>query len=123
MAVKLRKSKTTNKELFVCINDLRKLSNQVGVMLFRAVAKKLSCSSKNRAIVNLTKIDKHTKKDESVIIPGKVLGSGSIKKPVHIISFDASKSAIEKIHKAKGTFTQLGKFAKSKPKIKPKMLV
>lgn len=116
------KSKTTNKVLFDTVNDLRKLSNKTKVGTWKAVAQKLSTTASQRAQVNVSKLDKVCKDGELVIVPGKVLGDGIISKKVNVIAFNASDSAISKIEKAGGKFTEIREFIKKEPKDKPRII-
>ena len=118
---KILKTKTTNFELFDCINELRKFSNETKSPLFRAVAKKLSASASQKTKVNISKIEKFAKEGEEIIIPGKLLGVGTLTKKVTIIAFNASVEAVEKVKKSGGKFVKLCDFIKTKPKTKPKI--
>ena len=82
------------------------------------VAKTLSFPRKKRLSINLTQIDKMIKEGEKVFVPGKVLSSGEITKKVKIISWNASKKAIEKIKKAKAEFIYLEDELKTNKELK-----
>ena len=69
---------------------------------WRAVAKLLNRPRRKRFEVNLYKLEKHVKPNEKVIVPGIVLGQGTLKKPLTIAAVRFSKSAREKIIKANG---------------------
>ncbi len=70
--------------------------------IWRAVAEELDVPSRKRSIINLKKINKYTKPNEIVVVPGKVLGLGVLDHPVTVYAFDFSRSAKEKIEKAGG---------------------
>ena len=53
-----------------------------------------------KAEVNLGKLDKLTKANDTVVVPGKVLGDGELTHPITIAALAFSKSAEEKIKKA-----------------------
>jgi len=63
------------------------------------IAKILSGPTRARKKINLEDIEKKAKKDV-VIVPGKVLGNGEIKKKIKIIALSFSSSAEEKLKKA-----------------------
>ena len=71
------------------------------------VAGLLAKSRKNYSVVNLDKIDEVSKEADTIIIVGKVLGSGDIKKKVRVCAVGFSKGAVEKIKKAKGEAVSL----------------
>ncbi len=52
--------------------------------------------------MNVSRINRHTKEGDTVVIPGKVLGAGRINHPVHVAAFAFSERAQSKILKAKG---------------------
>ena len=52
---------------------------------------------RSRPSVNIDKLEKLAKENDSIIIPGKVLGAGSISKKLNICAVDFTNSAIEKL--------------------------
>ncbi|KHO48044.1 MAG: LSU ribosomal protein L18AE [archaeon GW2011_AR5] len=60
------------------------------------LARHLAKSARSKVPVNVTKIGKFAN-NEPVAVPGKVLGSGEIKKPVVVYALSFSKSARRKI--------------------------
>ncbi|NON62230.1 50S ribosomal protein L18e [Acidianus sp. RZ1] len=80
--------------------------------LWKVTADMLQSPSRKRTYVNLYKIEKYAKEGEVVVVPGKVLGIGSISKPVTVVALDFSKSAIEKINKVGGKVVGLCNFDK-----------
>ena len=65
---------------------------------YLVLAKHLSKSSRNKKPVNVTKIARF----ETVVVPGKVLGSGDISKPVTVYALSFSGDARKKITAAGG---------------------
>ena len=80
------------------------------------VAKELARPKRKTSEVNLFKINKHAKDKETVIIPGKVLSSGSISKQVRIAAFSFSSKAREKIKHAGGNAIEIEELLKSPDK-------
>lgn len=64
------------------------------------IAKMLSGPTRKRISLNLEEIDKEAKGNETIIVPGKVLGQGKINKKIKIIALSFSSSAEEKLKKA-----------------------
>ncbi len=62
---------------------------------------------RKRIVVNLAKIGKNAKEGENIIVPGKVLGGGSIGKGVNIAAVEYSEGAASKIEKAGGKVVRL----------------
>ena len=118
----IRKTQTTNKVLFDTIRDLKKLSVKGNKKVFRAVAEKLSAPASQRVEVNLSKLERHVKEGERVIVPGKVLGSGTLTKKVGVIAFSFSETAKTKIVAAGGSAQELNEFMASKPSGSPRII-
>ena len=118
----MAKSKTTNQVLFDTIRDLKKVSAKLNVKVYRAVAESLSSAASQRSEVNVSKISRNTKNSETVIIAGKVLGSGSIDKKVTVVAFTASEGAVKKIEAAGGKFVSIKEYIAGKPDKKIKIL-
>ncbi len=62
---------------------------------------------RTRPSINLDKLDKLTKDNDSIIVPGKVLGGGSITKKISICAIDFTDSALEKVKASKCSVTKL----------------
>ncbi len=118
----IRKTQTTNQVLFDTIRELKKLSNSTGANVYRAVAAKLSSTASQRPEVNLDRIEKYSQDKEVVIVPGKVLGNGTLTKKVTIVGFKASETAIAKIEKAGATFVEIKDYISKKHDAKMKIL-
>ena len=98
------------------INELKVIARKEDAKIWRAVARELSRSRKNRRKVNIWRINKHTKKGETVVVPGKVLGDGSLDHKLEIAAFKFTQSAKEKIKKAGGKFMSISELIKKNPK-------
>ena len=68
---------------------------------WKEVAKVLSGSTRLYSSVNLKDIDSKTKAGDTVVILGKVLGSGDLTKKLRIASLSISQSALAKLKKTK----------------------
>ncbi len=76
---------------------LKKLSCEKNAPIWRAIALELSCSTRSRREINLSRLDKVTENEEVVLVPGKVLGTGELTHKLTIAAFAASESALAKI--------------------------
>ncbi|MGB9636075.1 MAG: 50S ribosomal protein L18e [Thermoplasmata archaeon] len=110
------KNKKTNPELVNLILDLKKKSREADAPIWRDVAFRLEGSNRNRAEVNVSKIERFATPHETIIVPGKLLGAGEIKKPVTVAAYAASASAIEKVTKAGGRVLSLRELLAENPK-------
>ena len=87
--------KKTNPELRLLITDLKKSSKPI----YQKIAKYLSKPKRKAVCVNIEKINKKTKQDEVVIVPGKVLAKGELEHKLTIAAFNFSDAAREKLSK------------------------
>ena len=91
---------------------------QAGVQapIWKRVAFELARSTRQRREVNLSRINRYTEQNETIIVPGKVLGSGVLEHPVTIAAFSFSVSARTAIEHAKGKTITIAELVKAKPK-------
>jgi len=99
---------------------LKKASSEDKSNFWRRIATDLSRPTRIRRVVNLSRINRFTKKDETVVVPGKVLAAGELDHKITIAAFKFSKSAIDKIIKADGKAILISEL--SKEKLEPKNL-
>jgi len=91
----------TNQGLKNLIIELKKISSEKNIPLWKRIASDLEKPARQRRIVNLSRINRYTKDNETIVIPGKVLGSGELSRKITIAAQSFSAGAIEKITKAK----------------------
>jgi len=70
--------------------------------VWKAVAKGLNRPRRRRYEVNLSRIEKFAKQNDTIIVPGIVLGEGEIRKHVTVAALKFSSEARKKIEKAGG---------------------
>ncbi len=87
----------SNDNLNALIKDLKTMSAKENAKIWKSLATDLEKSTSKRPVVNLTKIEKISSDDETVIIAGKVLGTGQLSKKVTVAAFNFSGSAKTKI--------------------------
>lgn len=92
----------TNPQINQLINILKEKSYQEEVPLWKDLARRLERPTRRQAEVNISRINRHTSDDETVLVPGKVLGSGALDHKVQVAALDFSKQAEEKIVNAGG---------------------
>jgi large subunit ribosomal protein L18e len=95
---------------------LRKKSQESEVEIWRYIADRLSRSRRNHITVNVSRLNRHTKEGETVVVPGKVLGAGKIDHPINVTAFTFSDQARSKILKAKGKCLSILDLIKKNPK-------
>ncbi len=87
----------TNPRLSSLIADLKSAARSGGGDVWRDVADRLEKPRRTHAEVNLGRIERYAREDETVVVPGKVLGSGAIRKEVTVAAVDFSGTAETKI--------------------------
>ncbi|RJS94579.1 50S ribosomal protein L18e [Candidatus Bathyarchaeota archaeon] len=111
-----KRTKMTNPELISLIRFLRKKSRENEAAIWKRVAEALSKSKRRRIVVNISRISRYTKENDEVVVPGKVLGSGTINHPVKVAAFAFSEQAKSKIIKAKGECLSIPELVQMNPK-------
>lgn len=104
------KRKKTNPRVLGLIKSLYDKSAESKAALWKNLAKRFEKPNKNWAKINLSRLSRITKKGETIVVPGKVLGAGNITHPLKIYSFNTSKSAVDKIAKAGGSCGKIEDF-------------
>ena len=92
----------TSPRLSSLIAELKSVSRDSGADVWRDVADRLEKPRRSHAEVNLSRIERYASEGETVVVPGKVLGSGALQKSVTIAAVDFSASAKTKIEHANG---------------------
>ena len=105
------------------IEDLNKQSETEKVKLWSRVAEDLKKPTRKRRIVNLARINRCSKENETIIVPGKVLASGEINHKVNVAAFAFSIQAKDKIEQAKGKVYTIHEFMKVNPKAKATRII
>ncbi len=94
---------------------LEKASKKSGAPIWNDIAQRLAKPRKNMASVNLGKIEKYTKNGDTVLVPGKVLGSGSLTHSIDVAALGFSMDAERKIS-AQGNCMDIKSLAEKNPK-------
>jgi large subunit ribosomal protein L18e len=106
----------TNVYMRKLVTELRKAAKKENAPIWEDVAEKLAKPSRQQAEVNLSGINRHAAKGETVVVPGVVLGDGKLDKPVNVAAWRFSFAAIEKITKAKGKAMTIMELVEKNPK-------
>ncbi len=106
----------TNENLNSLIRDLKKHSYSQESKIWRRVALDLEKPARDRRVVNLSRLNRFTKANEVVVVPGKVLGAGSIEHSITVAAFSFSGNAKSMIEKAKGKCLSIKELIEKNPK-------
>lgn len=105
----------TNPQITQLIKNLKEKSYQEEAAIWKKLALRLEKSTRRQAEVNLSQINRHTKPDELVLVPGKVLGSGVLDHKVQIAALKFSNTAEEKIASAGGECLEINQLLEKNP--------
>ena len=108
-------SRKSNSELVKTIDELKTASRKNDAPIWKSVAKKLEGPSRNWPVVNVSKIEYNAVKNGKVVIPGKIMGSGTLSKKVTVSAYSFTKTAIQKIESAGGKCMIYNDFIKKNP--------
>ena len=97
-----------NTGLINLVTFLRKQSD-----FWKSVSEYLSKPKRQAIKANLNKIEKLAKENSTVVVPGKVLGDGELKKRVMVAAFSFSETAKQKL---KGQAVKIEDLAKENKK-------
>ncbi len=90
----------TNQHLRNLIEELKRLSSEQNIRIWKRIATDLEKPTRQRRAVNLSRISHYTKENDTIIVPGKVLGSGLLNHKLTIAAYGFSEGALQKIQKA-----------------------
>jgi large subunit ribosomal protein L18e len=93
----------TNPRLSSLIADLKSAARNSGGDVWSDVAERLEKPRRTHAEVNLGRIERYAQEEETVVVPGKVLGSGTLRKDVTVAAVDFSGTAETKIEQVGDT--------------------
>lgn len=83
--------------------------------IWRALEKELAGSRANRREINVRRLAEITKADEVVVVPGKILGTGSLGHKLTVCAFSISETAAKKIIESGGKVVTFDDLIKKHP--------
>jgi large subunit ribosomal protein L18e len=98
----LPKAEKSNQVLIKLIEDLKKRAHENKAPIWKDIAHRLSKPNRSWPEVNIGSLARHTKKNDVVVVPGKLLGTGSLDFPVTVAAISFSGTAKDKIKSAGG---------------------
>jgi large subunit ribosomal protein L18e len=81
---------------------LRNAFKKTRAPIWRALEEELAASRANRREINVMRLAQITKADEVVVVPGKILGTGSLDHKLTVCSFSISETAAKKVIESGG---------------------
>ncbi len=112
----MKRTGPTNPELQSLIVELKKRGSEQNAALWQRIASDLERPTRQRRVINLSKISRYTEDNDVVVVPGKVLGAGSLDTKITISAYQFSSGAKEKIEQAGSKTVTLLELSKNAPK-------
>ena len=106
----------TNILIRMTIRKLRSAAHRNKAPIWRYVAELVERPRRLRIVVNVSKINRYTKPGDVVVVPGKVLGAGSIDHPVTVAALGFSEEAARKIVSAGGRIMHILQLIEENPR-------
>ena len=114
--INMKRTGPTNPVTKKVIEDLRTKGYSSNSKFMIKLSKELSTSTRSRTAVNLTKLQRVCKENDTIVVPGKVLSYGILTKPLTIAALSFSKPSVDKITKAGGKVMSITELADKNPK-------
>jgi large subunit ribosomal protein L18e len=112
---RMRRKRKTDPGIITLIEELRRSARTNKAPIWRDVARRLEKPRRNYAEVNLSKINRYSTPNDTILIPGKVLSAGILDHQVTVAALSFSKRAFEKINKS-GKCMSIEELVKNNPK-------
>ena len=104
-----------NQVVLHMIKDLKQASRKNEAPIWSKLADLAIKPSSARRVVNLTRINRITKANDILFVPGKVLGTGNMSHKITLSSFSMSVTAAKKIIKTGGNIMTYSDMIKKYP--------
>lgn len=108
-------SQKSNPLLIQLIQDLKEASRDHDAPIWRDVAERLQRAHRNWAEVNVSRLQRVLDDGDVAVVPGKLLGTGRIRKSVTVAAFQASDGARTKVADAGGEVLGIEDLLESHP--------
>ena len=86
------------------------------IKIWKTVSKKLSGPRRNRVNANLYRINKKTKNNDIIVVPGKVLGMGELDHSLTIACLESSKTVKKKVESSGSKLISIEELLEHNPK-------
>ena len=111
-----RTSRKTNPSLMALVQHLKDASRTNEAPIWRDIALRLEGPASNWAEVNVGKLDRYADEGDVIVVPGKLLGAGELKKKVTVAAFRCTGQAKQKLAGAGGMSLSFEELIEDNPK-------
>ncbi|MEK6939045.1 MAG: 50S ribosomal protein L18e [Nanoarchaeota archaeon] len=109
----VKRTGPTNYQLKLLVTELQ--PHTIKSRFWKRVLEEVNKPSRQRREVNLYKIEQFAQEGETVLVPGKVLSVGELKKKVDVAAMNFSAEAKQKITEAKGKVYSISELLHKNP--------
>jgi large subunit ribosomal protein L18e len=110
----MTKQNYKNEQVTQLVSELKKLSIEKKSNIWKRIAEDLEKPTRDKRIINIYKLAKYSKENDTVIVPGKVLGTGELMHKLNVAAFQFSTEAQKKISE-KGKCLTIQELMKQNP--------
>ena len=111
----MKGTRSTNPERLALISYLKKQSREKDAGIWLDIAENIAKPKSRRTAVNLSHINRNSEKNETIVVPGKILGTGSLNHSLTIAAFEISDNAKEKLKTAKAKYLSIEELVAKNP--------
>ena len=104
-----------NQVVLHMVKDLKQASKKNEAPIWSKLADLALKQSSSKRTVNLTRINKTTKENDVLFVPGKILGTGNMSHKITLSSFSISTTARKKIIQSGGNIMAYSDMIKKYP--------
>ncbi len=112
----MKRTGPTNPVLKNTILELEVASRKNNAPIWKYVAELLSKPTRKRVEVNVGKLDRFYEDGKIILVPGVLLGSGRVEKPLVVSAWKVTYTAKKKIEQAGGKIITFKDLVKEDPK-------
>ncbi len=105
----------TNQIVIQMVKTLRGASKKNNAPIWEKLAELALKPTRAKRTINLGQLDKFVADNDVVIVPGKVLGTGSLSHKISICSFSISTTGAKKITESGGKILDISQIIKNHP--------
>ncbi|MFA6048661.1 MAG: 50S ribosomal protein L18e [Candidatus Micrarchaeia archaeon] len=110
------KAKPENQSVIALVAFLEQQSRKNKAPIWKDVSELVSKAGRKKAGVNLYKLDKYSKEGDTLVVPTKVLGIGSLSHKITLAALSISKPARSAVEKSGSKVLSIRAFATANPK-------
>lgn len=105
----------TNQIVIQMVKTLRGASKKNNAPIWERLADLALKPTRAKRTINLSQLDKFVADNDVVVVPGKILGTGSLSHKITICSFSISTTGAKKITQSGGKILDISEIIKNHP--------